>query len=76
MRKNGNLRCLEIYNDENIPQLSAMVWGCISHDVVGTLSPVDGNINSRKHTENLDNNLCPVVAGQICLRRPMNQFIL
>jgi hypothetical protein len=35
-----------------------MIWGCITHNV----SPVDGNINSRKYIEILDNNLWPVIS--------------
>lgn len=39
-----------------------MFWGCITRDGVGTLEPIDGNINSQKYIECLDNNLWPVVS--------------
>ena len=41
---------------------SAMFWGCISYFGVGTLTPVDGNINTDKYISILDENLWPVVA--------------
>lgn len=41
---------------------SAMFWGCISYFGVGTLTQVDGNINSEKYISVLDANLWPVVA--------------
>ena len=37
-----------------------MIWGCICYDVVGTLTNVNGNINSQKYIEILENNLWPV----------------
>ena len=42
--------------------VSCMFWGCITRDGVGTLVPVEGNINSDKYIEYLDNNLWPVIA--------------
>ena len=38
-----------------------MFWGCITFEGVGTFVPVDGNINSQKYTDILDENLWPVV---------------
>ena len=43
-------------------RISAMFWGCITYNGVGTLVSVDGNIDSQKYTEILDANLWPVVA--------------
>jgi len=39
-----------------------MFWGCISYSGVGTLLDVDGNINSEKYVDILEQNLWPVVA--------------
>ena len=38
-----------------------MFWGCIYKDGVGTITDVEGNINSAKYIDILDNNLLPVV---------------
>lgn len=56
-------RCLGEHSDPN-PQVqtSVMFWGCVTYDGVGTLVPVDGNINSQKYTDILDDNLWPVVS--------------
>ena len=43
-------------------RVSVMFWGCISYFGVGTLTEVDGNINSDKYISVLDENLWPVVA--------------
>ena len=40
-----------------------MIWGCICYDGVGTLTAVEGNINSAKYIDILDKNLWPVVVG-------------
>ena len=37
-----------------------MIWGCICYDGVGTLTAVEGNINSAKYIDTLDKNLWPV----------------
>lgn len=37
-------------------KISAMLWGCFSFNGVGTLSKVNGTINSDKYIEILDNN--------------------
>ena len=50
-------RCLGVYQDKTVPQLSVMFWGCICFEGVGTLVPVEGNINSAKYIEILDANL-------------------
>lgn len=42
-------------------QLTMMVWGCITYYGVGTLVFVNGNMNSEKYIEVLDNNLWPVI---------------
>ena len=38
-----------------------MIWGCICCHGVGTLTAVEGNINSAKYIDILDKNLWPVV---------------
>ena len=38
-----------------------MIWGCICYDGVGTLTAVEGNINSAKYIDILDKNIWPVV---------------
>ena len=42
-------------------KISLMIWGCSGYDGVGTLTAVEGNINSAKYIEILDKNLRPVV---------------
>ena len=42
-------------------KISLMIWGCICYDGVGTLTAVEGNINSAKYIDILDKNLWPVV---------------
>lgn len=37
-----------------------MIWGCICYDGVGTLTNVNGNINSEKYIDILENNFWPV----------------
>ena len=39
------------------PRFEIMIWGCVSCFGVGTLASVDGNINSVKYQEILDDNL-------------------
>lgn len=38
-------------------KISVMIWGCITYHGVGTLCRVNGNINSEKNIDILDNNL-------------------
>ena len=38
-----------------------MIWECICYYGVGTLTSVNGNINSQKYIEILENNLWPVI---------------
>lgn len=54
-----NPECLNVLKDPKT--IKCMFWGCISKDGVGTLEPIDGNINSEKYIECLDDNLWPVV---------------
>ena len=42
-------------------KISLMIWGCICYDGVGTLTAVEGNINSAKYIDILDKNLWTVV---------------
>ncbi|VDI80673.1 Hypothetical predicted protein [Mytilus galloprovincialis] len=39
-----------------------MIWGCICWNAVGTLTPVEGNINAVKYQEIVDEHLWPVIA--------------
>lgn len=48
-----------------------MVWGCITHHGVGKLTHVDGNINSDKYIQIIDNNLWSVIARHF----PDNNYI-
>ena len=41
--------------------VSNPIWGCITFNGVGTLCRVDGNINSQKYINILEDNLWPVV---------------
>ena len=57
-----NRDCLGV-EDARSPRagISAMFWGCLSIDGVGTITEVDGNINSAKYISVLDTNLWPVI---------------
>jgi hypothetical protein len=58
-----NTQCLGLYGSRNGgARVSVMFWGCICKDGVGTITDVEGNINSAKYIDILDNNLWPVVA--------------
>lgn len=39
-----------------------MIGGCISWDGIGTIIPVNGNINVEKYQDILEENLWPVIA--------------
>lgn len=41
--------------------ISAMFWGCIAYNGVGTITLVNGNMNSKSYIESLNNNLWPVI---------------
>ena len=41
-----------------------MFWGCISYNGTGTLTPVQGNIDSGKYIEVLDQHLWPLIAKE------------
>jgi transposase len=43
-------------------KLSAMFWGCITNQGVGTFTEVESNINSRKYFNILDTYVWPVIA--------------
>ena len=49
-------------------QASVMFWGCISYYGIGTLKVVNGNMNSDKYIEVLDECLWPVVARHFASR--------
>ena len=42
-------------------KISWLIWGCICYAGVGTLTAIEGNINSAKCIDILDENLRPVV---------------
>ena len=42
--------------------VAVIVWGCITHEGVGTLTVVDGNINAQKYIEVSDNFVWHVIA--------------
>ena len=42
-------------------KFNLIIWGCICYDGVGTLTAVEGNINSAKYIDVLDKKLRPVV---------------
>jgi len=50
-------------------QISVMFWGCICYQGLGTLVPIDGNIDSRKYVNLLDGNLWPVVCNNFAERQ-------
>ena len=55
--------CNGLYQGRNYKtKFSVMFWGCISYYGVGTLTPVDGNLNSEKYINILDDNLWSVIA--------------
>jgi hypothetical protein len=41
---------------ETTCRASVMLWGCISYYGVGTLTPVEGNMNTEKYISVLDDN--------------------
>ena len=47
---------------ETTCRASVMFWGCISYYGVGTLTPVEGNMNTEKHISVIDDNHWPVIA--------------
>jgi len=46
---------------QNIPHLSVMFWECLEYEGVGSLAPVEGNINSRKYIDVLHANFWLVI---------------
>jgi hypothetical protein len=55
--------CTGIMSDrEKQGTISAMFWGCITYNDIGTIIPTNGNMNSVKYIENFDNYLWLVVA--------------
>ena len=60
-------RADEVWKPECLGQrgstcISAMFWGCVTYNGVGTLELIPGNIDSRKYIEVLDNKFWPIVA--------------
>ena len=54
--------CLGYVTEPPSTNLKIMVWGCLTYHGVGTLAMINGNMNSVKYIETLDNNLWKVVA--------------
>ncbi|CAG2250206.1 unnamed protein product [Mytilus edulis] len=53
--------CLGYVAQRPSTNLKIMVWGCITYYGVGTLAMINGNTNSVKYIETLDDNLWQVV---------------
>ena len=57
-------------------RLKVVVWGCLTYHGVGTLAMINGNMNSVKYIETLDNNLWQIVAKHFgntpCLFQDVN----
>ena len=43
-------------------QIWVLFWGCICYSGVGTLTPIDGHLNTEKYISLLDSHLWQVVA--------------
>jgi hypothetical protein len=41
------------------PRVAVMFWGCITFDGVGTLTDIEGNMNTTKYLETLGDNVWP-----------------
>ena len=54
--------CIGYLKQHEGRNLKVMVWGCITYFGQGTLTFVDGNLNSKKYIKLLDDNLWSVVA--------------
>jgi hypothetical protein len=54
--------CLGYVAEAPFTNLKIMVWGCLTYHGVGTLAMINGNMNSVKYIETLDNNLWQIVA--------------
>ena len=52
----------DLYGDLKTPQYKVMIWGCITWFGTGTISVVDGTLDSSGYLKLLDENLWPVVA--------------
>ena len=55
--------CLGCVAEAPSTNLKIMVWGCLTYHGVGTLAIINGNMNSVKYIETLDNNLWQIVAN-------------
>ena len=55
------MQCLGLYGSRNGGTRVSNDLECICKDRVGTISDIEGNINSAKCIDMLDNNLLPVV---------------
>ena len=54
--------CLGCVAEAPSTNLKIMVWGCLTYHGVGTLAIINGNMNSVKYIETLDNNIWQIVA--------------
>ena len=53
--------CLGYIANVSSSNIKIMVWGCLTYYGVGTLAFIDGNMNSQKYIQTLDDNIWPVV---------------
>jgi hypothetical protein len=60
-QKKGGTHNVLLYGSRNGGARVSNVLGCICKDGVGTITDVEGNINSAKCVDILDNNLLPAV---------------
>jgi hypothetical protein len=80
-KKRGEMETTLSWNLQWQTDPTAKFWDCLTYGAVGTLTPIEGNINSRKYIEILDGNLWPVIAkyidrtDHISSRRTMHQCI-
>jgi hypothetical protein len=49
--------------------LKLMVWGCVTYFGMGTLAFINGNMNSEKYINTLDNYLWPAVTKHYGVNR-------
>ena len=52
----------DLYGDNKKPKCQVMIWGCISWFGVGTISAIDGTLNSQGYLDILEENVWPVIA--------------
>jgi uncharacterized protein YuzB (UPF0349 family) len=53
--------CLGYIANVSSSNIKIIVWDCLTYYGVGTLAFIDGNMNSQKYIQTLDDNIWPVV---------------